>query len=271
VRAGVARWLTPALAAVTASACAPSEVVLPEPPMTDETAQVISAYQSPTGTIDFAHIDMQLDRAEARLEELHLSWLPDLVADVLVSLEARLEDGELPTDPSRTPESADPRISAALTVHRVCKGWSSPPGAPDEAANGSIDLTAVVGGSALRRDLWGVATNCHSIVDPPGDTPPQMAFLDGTLIILLEGALPKRPGDANMVFLLNGRLDTSEVPTVANESRTASRDFRISDGQLEFRLSVDDGDIIVTVGATSFTLRGRNGTFTCDLKTHSCR
>jgi hypothetical protein len=271
VRGNVARWVTLALAAATASACAPSEIVLPDPPVTDETEQVISAYQSPTGTIDFAHIDMQLDRAEARLDELHLSWLPDLVADVLVSLEERLSDGELPTDPSRAPDSADPKISAAVRVHHVCKGWTEPAGPVDEAANGSIDLTAVVGGSQLRRDLWGVATNCHSLVDPPGDTPPQMAFLDGTLIILLEGPLPKRLGDVNMVFLLNGRLDTSEAPTVANESRTASRDFRISDGELEFRMSVDDGDIIVTVGATSFTLRGRNGTFTCDLTTRSCR
>jgi len=36
-------------------------------------------------------------------------------------------------------------------------------------------------------------------------------------------------------------------------------------------MPVDDGDVIVTVGATSFTLRGSNGTFTCDLTTHNCR
>ena len=129
----------------------------------------------------------------------------------------------------------------------------------------------MVGGSQLRRDLWGVATNCSSIINPPGDTPPQMAFMDGTLIILLEGALPKRPGDLDMLFLLNGRLDTTEVPTAAAETRTASRDFRIQAGEIEFRMSVHDGDIIVTVGATSFTLRGSNGTFTCDLTTHNCR
>jgi hypothetical protein len=260
-----------ALTAAGLSACAAGSLDLPEPPMTEETAEVIAAYDSPSGTVDVAHIDMQLAKAETRLEELHLSWLPDLVADVLVSLEERLNDGGFPTDPSAVPESSDPRLSAAVTVHRVCKGWSTPAGPPDEATNGSIELTAVVGGSELRRDLWGVATNCSAIIDPPGDTPPQMAFLDGTLIILLEGPLPKRPGDANMLFLLNGRLDTTEVPTAAAQTRTASRDFRIAEGQVEFRMSVDDGDIIVTVGATSFTLRGSNGTFTCDLKTHNCR
>ena len=239
--------------------------------MNEQTEEVIAAYESPTGTVDVAHIDMQLDQAEARLEELHLAWLPDLVSEVLVSLEKRLSDGGLPIDPSDVADADDPKIDAAVTVHRVCKGWSTPAGPPDEATNGSIDLTAVVSSSQLRRDLWGVATNCSAIVDPPGDTPPQMAFLDGTLIILLEGALPKRAGDLDLLFLLNGSLDTTEVRTTdATKTRTASRDFRIQDGQVEFRMSVDDGDIIVTIGATSLTLRGSNGTFTCDLKTHNC-
>jgi len=270
---GASHWATLALATAGLSGCAAGSLDLPEPPMTDETEKVIAAYESPTGTIDVAHIDMQLDKAEARLEELHLAWLPDLVADVLVALQKRLSDGGLATDPSFVPKEDDPKVTAAVTVHRVCKGWSTPAGPPDEAANGSIDLTAVVGGGELRRDIWGVATNCKAIVDPPGDdTPPQMAFMDGTLIILLEGALPRQPGDLDVLFLLNGTLETTtNVQTTPTDTRTASRDFRIQNGEVEFRMPVDDGDVIVTVGATSFTLRGSNGTFTCDLTTHNCR
>ena len=166
---GLSRSATLALATAGLSACAAGSLNLPDPPMTDETEEVISAYDSPTGTVDVAHIDMQLDKAEARLEELHLAWLPNLVSEVLVSLEKRLSDGGLPTDPADAPKEDEPRLSAAVTVHRVCKGWSTPAGPPDAATNGSIELTAVVDGSQLRRDLWGVATNCSSIIDPPGD------------------------------------------------------------------------------------------------------
>ena len=127
----------------------------------------------------------------------------------------------------------------------------------------------MIGGSELRRDVWGVAANCHALVDA-GDGTKQMAFIDGTLIIELEGALPRQPGELNVLFLLNGRLETSGGNTVANTEKTVSVDFRIADGQAEFRLPVDDGDIIVTVGLTSLTLRGSNGTFTCELGSHAC-
>jgi hypothetical protein len=260
-----------ALLATTVGACAAGSIDLPEPPMTEETEAVIAVYKSPTGTVDVAHIDMQLDEAEARLAELHLSWLPDLVSDALIGLEERLSDAELPIDPDASAKENEPRISAAVVLHRTCKGWSDPPGLPDAAANGTIELTAVVGASQLRRDIWGVATNCRTLIPTSGGGANQMAFIDGTLILQLQGALPRQPGDLEVLFLLNGRLETSgNDVVVANEVKTAERDFRIKDGQIEFRLPVSDGDIIVKVGLTSLTLRGSNGTFECELGSHKC-
>ncbi len=126
-RSPLAPWTTLALATATLTACAASTIDLPEPPMTDETEAVIAVYQSPTGTVDVNHIDTVLNRAEARLDELHLSWLPDLLSDALVALQNRLEEGDLPVDPNFVPKESDPRISAAVMVHRICKGWNDPP------------------------------------------------------------------------------------------------------------------------------------------------
>lgn len=251
-------------ATVAMSACAASTIDLPEPPMTEETAAVVAAYQMPTGTIDVAHMETQLDSAEARLDELHLSWLPDLIADALIGLQERLEDGSLATDPDLPSKESDPKVSAAVTLTRVCRGWDDPPAAPDPATNGTFDLTAVIGGSELRRDIWGTATNCHALVLPRDGGAAQMAFIDGTLILQLEGALPRQPGELNVLFLLSGRLET------ATQSRATTLDFRIADGQVSFRLPVSDGDIVVSVGLTAFTLRGSNGTFSCDLASHAC-
>src|SRR6185369_6143389 len=135
--------------------------------------------------------------------------------------------------PNFVPKESDPKISAAVMVHRICKGWNDPPDPPDPATNGTIDLTAVIGGSELRRDVWGTAANCHALVDA-NDGTKQMAFIDGTFIFQLEGALPRQPGELNVLFLLNGRLETSGGNTVANEEKTVSVDFRIADGQAEF-------------------------------------
>jgi len=272
-RQQIAAW--PALLLATAlGGCAPSSINLPEPPTTDETEAVKAAYQSPTGTVDVAHIDMQLDNAEQRLAELHLSWLPGLVADGLISLEQRLEDGELPIDPNVVPKESNPRINLAVTVNRTCKGWSDPPGPPDPATNGTLQLTAVVGFSELRRDIWGVATNCRALITPSDGSAKQMAFMDGTFILLLQGALPRQPGDLAVLFILNGTLERSggDVMAAADDTttKTTSIDFLIKDGQIQFRLPVSDGDIIVSVGLTTLTLRGNNGTFTCEVGSHKC-
>jgi hypothetical protein len=245
--------------AIALGACAPSSIELPEPPMTDETMKIAAIYENPTGTLDTAHIDMVFDQANTRLQELHLTWLPDMVADVLIALQKRLSDGELSTDPGVVSKESNPPVNIAVTVNRTCKGWSDPPGPPDPDTNGTIELTAVIGGSELRRDLWGVATNCHGLVTASDGTT-QMGFLDGTFIVQLRGALPRQPGDLMVLFLLSGSLEAGAT------NKMGSWDFLIENGQLEFRQSVADGDVIVTVGLTTLTLRGKNATFSCDLQ-----
>ena len=83
-----------------------------------------------------------------------------------------------------------------------------------------------------------------------------------------------RSGDLAVLFVLNGTLERSggDVMAAADDTttKTASIDFLIKDGQIQFRLPVSDGDIIVSVGLTTLTLRGSNGTFTCEVGSHKC-
>ena len=51
--------------------------------MQAETAALVMTYQMPTGNLDTSNIDQVRSDAQARLDELHLDWLPDLLSDAL--------------------------------------------------------------------------------------------------------------------------------------------------------------------------------------------
>jgi hypothetical protein len=260
-------------AALAAAACAPSAIALPDSPNVAQVDAVGAIYVMPTGTIDVANIQATLAAANARLADLHLDWLPELMAEALARLAQRLSDAGQTTDPDAGAAKDHVVIDAVLDMKRVCRGWSDPAGAPDEATNGSTQLTAVVERSQLRHDVWGAATACHTRLEPTADSsaitvtpsPSINLSIDGSLDIRLYGPLPRSVGDAKFLLLFNGRLGT--------DARTADGmfDFRVLDGHFDFRLAVSDGDIIVEVGTTSLSLRGSNATFTCDLASLSCQ
>lgn len=271
-RPGV-RLIAPGLAAALgAAACAPSAMTLPESPNKAEVDAVAAVYESPTGTIDVANIQQTLDAVNARLTELNLDWLPDLVAEALIRVTQRLTDAEEPTDPSVPTPTDHVIISAVIGLERVCRGWSDTAGAPDPAADGTIDLTAVIDEGALRPDLWGTAAACRTRLDPADASAltvmPSTALnlsVDGALDVRLYGPLPRSVGEAKFLLLFSGRLGADDLTT------DASFDFRVLDGHFDFRLAVSDGDIIVELGTTSISLRASNATFVCDLASRSCQ
>ena len=66
--------------------------------MQAETAALVMTYQMPTATLDTSNIDQVRADAQARLDELNLDWLPDLLSDAVTRLRTRLDDGGLPDD-----------------------------------------------------------------------------------------------------------------------------------------------------------------------------
>jgi hypothetical protein len=260
--------------ALAGAACAPDAIVLPDNPNAAQVDAVEAVYLSPTGTVDTAHVQDTLDAVNTRLNDLRLDWLPNLMVEALERLGQRLSDAGQSTDPGAGVDRDRVIISAVVNAKRICRGWSDTAGPPDEAMNGSMELTAVVDRSTLRRDIWGSATACHTRLDPLDTSsaitvnPPPTSVnlsLDATLNIRLYGPLPRSVGDARFLLLFSGRLGTDE--------RTADStfDFRVLDGHFDFRLAVSDGDIIVEVGATTVSLRASNATLVCDLASLSCQ
>jgi hypothetical protein len=265
-----------AVAAAAAAGCGPGEVTLPTPPMQAETMQLLSVYEMPTGTIDTSNIDQVRADAQARLAQLNLDWLPDVLTDALARARQRLIDNGLPDDPAAAPsDSRFAQLTAVVTLHRICAGWNDPAGAPDEATNGAIDVTAIVDTGRLNPEIWGTATACRArfppamttataVVAPPMGTVVN-ATLDGTLIIYSLGPLPTGVGDARLLIVFNGMIG------VDNQVASASFDFQIFDGSIKFRVPVaSGGDAIVSVG-TTLGIQGANASFSCDLTTLVCQ
>jgi hypothetical protein len=253
--------------ALAAGGCVSDDVVLPDAPMAAEMTDIAAIYENPTGTLDVARAEAAIDAIEARLQELHLDWLPTLVAEALIRLSERIGDAALTEESDDDAPTKHTVIDAVIDLTRICRGWSDSPGAPD-AANGTVKMTAVVEDGRVRPDVWGTATTCRTRLDPldtPVVDPALNLSVEGNLDVRLYGPLPRSVGEAKFVLLFRGRLGT--------EARTAdgSIDFRVLDGHLAFRFAVSDGDIIVEVGATSLSLRGSNATFTCDLASRSCQ
>lgn len=254
------------VALLVVAGCGPDPVVLPTPPMQTEMAALVAAYDSPTGTFDTAKAEDTLMRAQARLDELQLDWVPDLMSEVLARVDSRLDDNGLSGDPATLTDTDPDRpiIDAYATVHRICKGWVDTAGQPDEATNGSIEITAVVEDGFLNRAAWGTATNCHARMLPVGKAAFD-GYLDGTVILYLEGALTQDVSQARFLFYLTGSMG------VAGRMASGSFDFRFIEGKIEYRLQQpEDGDIVIVVGVTTLGVRDRTGMYTCDLVTRMC-
>ncbi len=254
--------------------CGPGNVTLPTPPMAAETAALVMTYQMPTATLDTSKIDQVLSDAQARLDQLNLDWLPDLLSDALTRLQSRLGAAGLPDDPASTADGRKGQVTAVATVTRICAGWSDPPGPPDASANGSIEVTAIVDTGQLNPEVWGTATSCLARFPPAGSTSAVAsvtsstvlkATLDGTLIVYLLGPLPQNASDAQLLVIFSGSIG------VGDHVGSASFDFEISKSQVKFRIPVaSGGDAIATVG-TTLGIQGANAGFSCDLTTLTCQ
>jgi hypothetical protein len=269
VRRGAALLLV-AAAAFLAS-CGPETITLPTPPMAAETQQLVALYDMPTATLDTSNIDKVRADAQARLDELNLDWLPGVVSDLLARVQARLAAGSLPTDPAAQPKARRAQVTAVVEIQRICVGWDNPASAPDQATNGSLDLTAIVDTGTINPQMWATANACR-VRFPPADNTGAIvvmpsvvqATLDGTLIIYLLAPLPTDAADASFLLTFSGSISRGD------QMKSTSFDFEIVDKSIRFRVPTGGGDAIVTVG-TTLGIQGANAGFSCDLTTLTCQ
>jgi hypothetical protein len=265
-----AAWLAVAAAAFLAS-CGPETITLPTPPMAAETQQLVALYDMPTATLDTSNIDKVRADAQARLDELNLDWLPGVVSDLLVRLRARLDAGELPTDPAAEPKARRAQTTAVAELHRICVGWDNPASAPDETTNGALDLTAIIDTGKINPEIWVTASACR-VRFPQADNSGAIvvmpsvvqATLDGTLIIYALAPLPTDTAEASFLLSFMGSI------SIGDQMKSASFDFEVVDKSVRFRVPANGGDAIVTVG-TTLGIQGANAGFSCDLTTLTCQ
>ena len=195
-----------AAGAATTAACSDNDLVLPQPPQ-DLTATV-QAYETPTGTIDFAHLEQVAADARADLASRNLDWLPGLVSDALVAVRRRFDDGGYPVNPSIPRKQNRAKVDAVVQVQHLCGGWTGQP-------TGNVDLTAVISDTELEHAVWGNAANCQARVDVDTSlglnvVPTVNGFFDGTVAVFLEGSLPETDRQGQLVVAVSGEIGVQD-------------------------------------------------------------
>jgi hypothetical protein len=227
-------------------------------------AAVAETYDNPSGVIDVARLDAVTQLARARIDELQLDVLAEGLSSALSGLRDRFDASSIPADPDAREDEDRAGIDAVVRLNRTCRGFHAGPSAPDPAANGSLLLTAVVDDSKLARQLWGEFSSCQMSMQRSEARPIDLVA-DGTLILQLEGPLSATATEAAFLTRFTGELDRP------GQLSAHDFDFRVIQGAVEFRIAAGGGgDIIVGIDRGYLTLRGANGTFTCDLATLSC-
>jgi len=258
--------LAGAVAAVL-TGCGPGP--LPLPPGPDLDALVVK-YQAPTGTIDPQRINDVIVAAQARIGQLQLDWLPDLLAQLMTRLRARLDDNGVPSDPSVAPNLNHPGIDATIRLAQTCRGWDDPVGAANADENGALSLTAVVENSTFHRGLVAAAESCRGRVQPSNQFKVATGvdlkvFVDGSLGIYFYAPVPRTLAETHALVQISGQLGTMAGGNVAGEF-----DFVIDYPHVEVSLDRSDGNVILEVGLDGVTIRAANATYRCDAALQTC-
>jgi hypothetical protein len=269
-RLALPRTLAPAVVLATmtmaATGCGPDSLALPPAPDMDA---LVAAYQTPTASIDPTQLAQIMSNAQMTLAQLHLDWLPDLMAQALVQLRARLANGGLPDDPTQAADTDRPAIDAVIVLTQICRGWDDPPGPPDAAQNGTLQVTAVVEDGRARRTFAGTATACHALLQPTNAIVASpmsdiKALIAGTINVYFYDRLPMTVQETNVLVQITGQLGTMDAGI------SGSFDFQLIYPNVEVRLTRPDGELILSVGLDGVTIRGANGSYHCDVALQTC-
>jgi hypothetical protein len=246
---------------VPLAGCGPDSVSIPQVP---DLQAAIALFDAPSGTVPIEAVTAQVEEAGRRLDALESSRLGDVLADILASLRKRLQDNRITPSPDTPKDPEKPEVDGYLRVQRICRGWDDPSNTPD-TANGTLDLLAVVRHRELQRGLNLTAGACKGRVRVGQTQVFVHPFVDGTLVLGLEGELPQTAEETRAVVQMNGTLGTDTATTRLDTA------FRLLEGRIEVAVPVGDGQIVVTRDPNGFQMRGKNGTFICSIESGTCQ
>ena len=226
----------------------------------------------PTATLDTSNIDQVRADAQARLDELHLDWLPGVVSDLLVRLRTRLDDGQPPhrsRGGAEGPPGADHRRRRAAP-HLRGLGQSG-----QRARRGHERRARPDGHHRHRKDQSGGLGDGQRLPRPLSRRRQQRRDRRDAV---------GRDGDARRdAHHLCPRAAAQRPPrtprscspspgsiSIGDQTKSTSFDFEVVNKSVRFRVPADGGDAIVTVG-TTLGIQGANAGFSCDLTTLTCQ
>jgi hypothetical protein len=249
--------------------CGPEPVTLPSPPLGTDVAAVSQSYQMPTAVLDTSQIDQTYTAVRSALDNLPVDWLPPLVSDLLTTVHNRLDAAGLPSTPNlNLPVGA--KVTAVVSVNRVCNGWDGS-STPDQGTNGSVSATAVVQNGVLQPLAWATAQQCHQQVMPStassaiNQAATVNGFLDGALEFYLLGQLPSVTNGAQLLVVFQGTLGVND------HTASASFDMQLAVGFVKFKVSVNNGYVVVTLMGPTLAIDGANASFSCDIASATCQ
>jgi len=226
------------------------ELELPTPP---DMAALVQAYQAPDGNLTTeTAADVGIRMAEVVVETQATSpaeLMGEMVTDLQATSEAEPDPDADPSDNESEDEGGSTLFGERLDVagivrlHHVCRGWDGDV-PPNEALNGSLDLTATLDSEGLIPTIWGKMNTClHE---------PRRVELE------LDGDIRMRLGSTESRINL-GELNGLDI-LVEFEGRAATRDdgvrsefdlhtnFRLTPThQIQMLIALDDGSVVVGV------------------------
>jgi hypothetical protein len=232
--------------------CCAGKANIPDIPSLDELGK---EYDRPTASLDTLRARDALASIPevANLDRLDAGFYSArTVAD-------SVEDAKEPAE-EQTGEGVQLRGSLRITIR--CPGDLGNP-VYDVARNGSVVLTVALSRSKVRRTIIGTATRCQ-LGGKLGSLPISVE-LDGTLAFDLGRDVPLGGTytPERVLLSLQGSITVGDVVFDGVSAR-------VDDQGVEHLFQLPDGSVVVSVTDSGFSVRGRNGSWSCSKEDGTC-
>ncbi len=237
-----------------------------------DVSQTVAAYEDPDGIVDQTVLTESLAYYAQHRQELE-DVGPPLAREIVDALRdgfrTDYETRSLGEDVGTRQDALKVLDDGYAVVRRICAGWDSK--APDEEKNGVLELRATFTPGGPDPVAWGDARGCkypfdgrRVLLDTGRDTSAAISIHMG------EGLGFDEVGSLPVLVMLDLDVEVDE------QSFHARIDFRVSGSLVEVRVPHSaipeaGGDIVLSYEAARLIgVRGRNGTYSCDLVERTC-
>ncbi len=227
---------------------------------------LVAQYNSPTGTLDQQNIKDVADQAVLEFRAIEQLGDLDFVLDTLDAVDDAIADFAAPDGDPDDDLGGRVRVTGIARVQTICPGSSD---RLDQEANGTLNMNVPFTESRLAPVLFGGFNQCAFQV-------PDSAL--GETLVTLDSPINVYVGPG-VRFDLRGlqavlfQLPDGTAKFGTGEPEPFDTDFRrFTDGRLEVRVEVEDGDVVPFINrqTKSAGIRASNASYCCDFGENVC-